>query len=76
MIEYLIERGRGLVISIATTLSGYIPSLAEPEQINLVSEYFQIGAWFLTIIVAVLTVWSWCQKQRDRWHDRHPKEKE
>lgn len=65
---------KSLIATITGTVTGYIPNtiltITNSESYAL-GDIFQIIVWTLTIIVALTSIISWCQKQRDRWIKRN-----
>lgn len=68
---------KSLIATITGTVTGYIP-LVTSNIMNVtktnIDTAFQHTVWTFTIIVAVASIVSSIQKQRDRWAKNHPKQ--
>ena len=68
---------KSLIATITGTVTGYIPlvtsNIMDVASSNI-DKAFQHTVWTFTIIVAIASIVSFIQKQRDRWIKNHPKQ--
>ena len=75
IIELTSNTGKTAVATVVTTLSGFIVdtlgiSVNSGEMIYHVENIFKYGAWGVSIVLGVLGMISWCQKQKDRYKEK------
>jgi len=68
--DKLADRGNGMLITFFGALLGYTPDMINTHDVEKVNTMLQHGVWTITIIIGILTIIGFIQKQIDRYKNR------
>jgi len=76
--DKLSDKGNGMILTFFGTILGYTPAImdnSDTVDMDRVNVMLQHGVWTITIIIGVLTIVGFIQKQIDRVRERRNKKK-
>ena len=75
IVDFAGNTGKMAVATVSTTLSGFVVdtlgvSVDSTEMVYHIENILKYGAWSVSIVLGVLGMISWCQKQKDRYKEK------